>query len=325
MPEPLTQPTFPVALLTGSDHSPGRETAMALARAGFKVWAVVPSGEDAAALARAAAGLAVMPVVVDVTDGRDRARAIADIGEVDGRLDLLVLDVATTLEGPLALLSDNEVFQLFDRNVLATFGLVRDALDLLRAAHRGRVIAFSPLSGELAIPGMGAACAARFALDGIFTAWRTELASDGVRLTLLETGPVRSEPARPASLSARAADEVREDGPWRPFITRFLALRLAMMTRALKPDAVADAVVALARAETPPHHAALGGLSRARRLLQALLPGRAMERIMGAVFNPGLGAPPRPEPTQEAVRAHQPARPAPRWGGRPRSSPPAKA
>ncbi len=328
--KPTTQPrqpeaaAFPVALLTGSDHSPGRETALALARAGFKVWAVVPSAEDAAILAREARGLALMPVVLDVTDGRDRARVVADIVDIDGRLDALILDVATTLEGPLALLSDNEVFQLFDRNVLATFGFIRDTLPLLKAAPRGRIIAFSPLSGDLAIPGMGAASAARFALDALFSAWRTELGADGIALTLLETGPVRSEPARPASLSARAAAEAREDGPWRPFIARFLALRLAMMTRALPPSDVAEALVTLAATESPPQQLSLGGPSRTRRVLQALLPARALQRLVGVVFTPSVPTQPAAAPTPDTGRPTPTPRPSPRWGGRPRAVPPAK-
>jgi NAD(P)-dependent dehydrogenase (short-subunit alcohol dehydrogenase family) len=313
----------PVALITGADHSPGRETAFALARAGFKVWAFVPSSEDAALLSGTAPrDAAIMPVVVDATDPRDRSRALADIADIDGRLDAIILDVATTLEGPLALLSDGEVLSLLDRNVLAPFALVRDTLRLLQAAPAARVIAFSPLSGDLAIPGMGAASAARFALEALFTAWRTELSHHRVAFTLLETGPVRSEPARPASLSARASAEARDDGPWRPFIVRFLALRLAMMTRAIAPDEVATALVDLATRATPPHHLALGGPTRARRLLQTLLPSGTVHRLVGAILTSGA---PDPAPREPVVSPsprppHPPARHLPRWGPRPSGS-----
>ncbi|MFO0750759.1 MAG: SDR family NAD(P)-dependent oxidoreductase, partial [Myxococcota bacterium] len=68
--------THPIALVTGCRSGFGLAISVALARAGYKVYAGLRDPATGAALARAAEGLAIVPVALDVTVAAERERVV---------------------------------------------------------------------------------------------------------------------------------------------------------------------------------------------------------------------------------------------------------
>jgi NAD(P)-dependent dehydrogenase (short-subunit alcohol dehydrogenase family) len=310
--------------VTGARSGIGHHTALQLARAGYKVYAGVRAANDALPLLQAAAridrGLAIMPITLDVTAPDDRSRAIADIAAVDGRLDLLVNNAGVALDGPLELVSDEEIQHLFDVNVFGAFALTREALPLMRHRGRGRVIMMSSMSGRMALPCMGAYAASKFALEGLGEAWRHELAPFGIDLVLVEPGPFKTDLFRSDAISRATAASAGARGPYRRLIDRFLVLREAMVRQAGDPIEVAETVVRLARAREVPLRVPVGTSAKIRTALQRFMPESALSRIIGGVFGVRQGPVTvdvriaREPETRPAARSN----PDSRWGVRPR-------
>ncbi len=265
----------PVALVTGARSGIGLHTAVALAHAGWKVYAGLRDPNSGAELAACAAGLAVLPIGLDVTNAAERERAIADVLAVDGRVDLLVNNAGVSLDGPLELLEESQIRGLFDVNLLGAWGMTKAVLPAMRAARRGTILMVSSVSGRLAMPGMGAYAASKFALEGMSEAWRHELAPHGVRLALIEPGPYRTD------LWGRSAlPNAWDRGPYGPLVRRFRSLQAAVLARAGDPREVAELVVRLAAMPDPPLRTAIGPTARLRTTLRRLLSDATIERLV---------------------------------------------
>jgi NAD(P)-dependent dehydrogenase (short-subunit alcohol dehydrogenase family) len=63
----------------------------------------------------------------------------------------------------------------------------------LRAQGSGTVVQVSSMGGQVSMPGFGAYCAAKFALEGLSEALAAEVAPFGVRVLIVEPGAFRTE------------------------------------------------------------------------------------------------------------------------------------
>lgn len=277
-----------VILITGARSGFGRGAAREIASRGHTVWAGLRDPATGAALAEATEGLDVRPLALDVTSPEQVAEAMARIERESGRLDGLVNNAGVALGGFLEQLDDDEMAHLFAVNVLGVHRTTRAALPLLRAA-RGSVVMVSSMSGLSALPGLGAYAASKFALEGMAEAWRHELAPFGVRVTLIEPGPYRTDIlARNRAVGRHVHDPA---SPYAPFVRRVDALAEQVQARAADPAEVARAIADLLEAPSPALRHPMGPGSRLRRAARALLPFRWWERALQS----RLGRP-EPEP-----------------------------
>lgn len=180
------------AVITGASTGIGRATALHLAARGFRVFAGVRKESDADSL-RDAGGDAVTPVLLDVTDAASVAAAAAVVTEEVGErgLDALVNNAGISINGPLELLPLDELRRQFDINVFGQIAVTQAFLPLLRVA-RGRIVNMSSIVGLVSLPMSGAYSASKFAVEALSDALRVELHDAGVRVIIIEPGPIRS-------------------------------------------------------------------------------------------------------------------------------------
>jgi NAD(P)-dependent dehydrogenase (short-subunit alcohol dehydrogenase family) len=228
-------------LVTGAGSVLGPDTAITLARAGYPVLAAVPSAADAHRL-RAAADAAQASVGVAVLDPaeegpvRDRVRALA---AAHGGVHAVVHLVGGTGPGELTEVSAADCRLAWERDVLGLLRVTRAALPWLARA-RGRLIAVTGIGGAVGLPGWAADCAVRFAVEGLLEAFTPAAAARGVRVTVLEHGPLAgppppgwtTEPETPAAvadavLDVLCAPDPAPRGQTSAAATRFVATKLA--------------------------------------------------------------------------------------------------
>ncbi len=178
-----------IVLLTGASSGIGRETALHLARGGWRVYAGVRKEADGESLAADAEGCAgaLSPVKLDVTIGAHIEAVLAQIEREAGRLDAVVNNAGIFAEVPLEVLPLDELRKLFDVNVFGAMAVTQAALPLLRAA-RGRVINISSMAGRISFPIAGGYCASKFALEALTTALRLELIEQGISVSVINVG-----------------------------------------------------------------------------------------------------------------------------------------
>jgi NAD(P)-dependent dehydrogenase (short-subunit alcohol dehydrogenase family) len=265
-------------VVTGTSSGIGRACVAELARHGFRVLAGVRRESDGEAV-RALAPDRVEPVLLDVTDD-DAIAALAE--RVGGRLAGLVNNAGLSRPGPLEHLPIDGVRHEIDVMLVAPFALTRALLPALRAG-RGRVVNVGSIGGRMAMPFMTPYHAAKFGLEGFSDALRREVEPVGVRVALVEPGSI----ATPIwEKGGQAGDELLEALPPRgrqvygERLKTFAGAARRTGERGIAPEKVAQAVAHALTAERPRTRYLVGRDARGQALLAALLPDRALDRLL---------------------------------------------
>jgi len=263
-----------VVLITGCRSGFGLLAAQELAERGHTVVAGLRDLSTAGPLRAATAGRDVQPVQLDVTSREQVQQVIAEVRANHGRLDGLVNNAGIGLGGFLEQVDDDEMQRLFEINVFAVHRLTREALPLLRAS-RGSVVMVSSMSGQLALPALGAYAASKFALEGMSEAWRHELRPFGVRVTLVEPGPYKTDIFGRNRNEARRARE--PSSPYATYVQRIDGELDAVDRRAGDARDVARRIADLLEHPDPPLRHPMGPGSLLRRATKRLAPFRWWE------------------------------------------------
>jgi NAD(P)-dependent dehydrogenase (short-subunit alcohol dehydrogenase family) len=89
--------------------------------------------------------------------------------------------------------SADEMTRQLDINVVGTHRVSRAFLPEMRKQGRGLIVNVSSVAGRLAIPFFGVYHASKWAVEGYSAGLRTELASSGVDVVIVEPGPFTTE------------------------------------------------------------------------------------------------------------------------------------
>ncbi len=180
----------PVALVTGASSGIGRATAVLLASTGYRVFATVRSDTGEGSLAEAARGRPMEILRLDLADEAGATRVVQEVLRRAGRLDVLVNNAGYAKLGAVEDLPREDLRHQFEVNVFGAMQLCREAIPAMRAQHAGRIVNVSSLAGKVSVPLMGAYCASKFALEAFSDALRAEVKPAGIRVSLIEPGPV---------------------------------------------------------------------------------------------------------------------------------------
>jgi NAD(P)-dependent dehydrogenase (short-subunit alcohol dehydrogenase family) len=131
--------------------------------------------------------------VLDVTDPQ-QANAAADAALTHfGRIDVLVNNAGYGQLGPFETNSQAQVEQQFQTNVFGVFNVCRAVLPLMRNQRSGHIFNLSSVGGLIGMGGASLYSASKFAVEGFSEALAQEVASFGIRVTLVEPGVFRTD------------------------------------------------------------------------------------------------------------------------------------
>jgi NAD(P)-dependent dehydrogenase (short-subunit alcohol dehydrogenase family) len=179
--------TEKVWFITGTSRGFGREWAIAALERGDKVAA---TARDTATLGDLAEkyGDALLPIQLDVTDRDADFAAVKQAHGHFGRLDIVVNNAGYGHFGFIEELTEAEARAQIETNVFGALWVTQAALPFLRAQHSGHIIQVSSIGGISAFPNVGIYHASKWALEGFSQALAQEVASFGIRVTLIEPG-----------------------------------------------------------------------------------------------------------------------------------------
>lgn len=180
-----------VVLVTGGSRGLGLELARAFAREGARV---ALTARDAAALDRARDELAAYAdVTVHPADLRDPAqleRLLQDVHAAHGGLDVLVNNAGVIQAGPEAHMTEDDVREALDIHLWAPLRLARLAAPLLQGG--GRIVNVSSVGGLVAVPHLLPYSVSKHALTALSDGLRAEWAADGIHVTTVCPGLMRT-------------------------------------------------------------------------------------------------------------------------------------
>ena len=183
---PSTDPR--VWLITGSSSGFGLQLAQTALEHGDRVVATARQSSSLDELVAGAPDGAAIAVQLDVTDADQRAAAIAAAVDHFGRLDVLVNNAGFGSVGAVEEIEDGPFRALMETMFFGALALTQSALPVMRRQRSGAVVQISSMGGQVTMPGFGAYCAAKFALEAVSESLAAEVKPFGIQVLIVEPG-----------------------------------------------------------------------------------------------------------------------------------------
>lgn len=186
--------TWRTAWCTGAGKGIGCALALRLAREGCRVAVSARTDSDLVALANEAKGLRgeVLPFPLDVTDEQAVARAVDNIEETMGPLDLAVFNAGNHIPVRAEELSVKPFRDLVEINIMGVVHGVTAVLPRFIERRRGHVALVASVAGYRGLPTAAAYGASKAALINMAESLEPELDRYGVRISVINPGFVRT-------------------------------------------------------------------------------------------------------------------------------------
>ncbi|HTC31034.1 MAG TPA: SDR family oxidoreductase [Candidatus Acidoferrum sp.] len=181
-------------IIVGASGGIGSATARAFARKGANLILAALNDErpqlDALVTEAHRNGVQAVAVAVDLRVRADIDRLIATALATFGRIDVLANVAGIGSRPSLCDSTDDELERVLGVNLLGAARLMHAVLPVMKAQHRGSIVNVGSIAGEAGVMGMYSA--SKFGMRGLSDTVRREVRADGVRVTLIEPGFVRT-------------------------------------------------------------------------------------------------------------------------------------
>ena len=181
-----------VWLVTGSSRGLGRAFAVAALEAGHGVTAAARKVNDLADL-RQKYGERVLPFALDVTNESQAADAIQSTINRFGRLDVLVNNAGYGNVAPIEETTLEEFRAQIETNLFGVIILTKAALPYFRERRSGHFIQVTSIAGRIGPIGRAPYAAAKWGVEGFSETLAKEVASFGIKVTIVEPGGFRTD------------------------------------------------------------------------------------------------------------------------------------
>jgi short-subunit dehydrogenase len=265
------------AVVTGAASGIGAALAVALAERGSNLVLVDRDGDRLADVAdgiRAAhPGLAVDTSVVDLSDDGATARFAEELAGRHPGTTLLVNNAGVALGGRFDQVTLEEFDWVMAVNFRSVVRLTHAMLPVLKAHPGAHLVNVSSVFGLFAPAGQAAYAASKFAVRGFSEAVRHELAENGVGVTVVHPGGIRTRIAESARTGSGVSLEEYEQGR-----RQFAALL------SIPPEVAAAQIVAAIERRRP--RLLIGWSAKVPDVLVRLMPGSYWKLIARSAGRP---------------------------------------
>lgn len=209
-----------IVLLTGASSGIGFETALLLQQSGYKVYAAARRTDRLKKLE--SQGISILSI--DVTSDASMQQAVQSIIDREGRIDVLINNAGYGSFGSLEEVPMEEARQQFEVNVFGLARLTQLIIPHMREKQYGKIVNIASVAAHIYQPLGSWYHSTKFAVEGLSDCLRVELKPFGIKVILVEPGPIKSE------WSGIAVEHLLQSSGKGPY--RFIAQRMAeAMTR----------------------------------------------------------------------------------------------
>lgn len=229
-------------LITGTSKGIGLETALAFARAGYKVYATMRNPERATTFKQKIEdeSLDISISAMDVDSDESVSQAIDAILGENGSIDVLVNNAGIEHHGSIEDLSMEEIIAIMNTNYFGVLRCTKHLLPQMRTNKNGCIVNIASVSGKISNTPLGAYSASKHALEAISEALAQEVKPFNVRVKIVEPGIIDTQMARDI--------EIGGDSHY-PQSNRFGGLFKASLETPTSPALVADKILEVAESQ----------------------------------------------------------------------------
>jgi NAD(P)-dependent dehydrogenase (short-subunit alcohol dehydrogenase family) len=189
-----------VVLITGGSRGLGLVLAREFGRQGAKLAICARDSDelDRALVDLGNEGIPAAAMQCDVTDRRQVFEMVEAFRNFFGRIDVLVNNAGVIQVGPMEVMTLADYEEAMRVHFWGPLFTTLAVLPEMRARGEGRVVNISSIGGKVSVPHLLPYCASKFALVGFSEGLRAELARDGVLVTTVIPGLMRTGSPRNA-------------------------------------------------------------------------------------------------------------------------------
>ena len=147
---------------------------------------------------------------LDVTDAASLPNLVANVLTRFGRIDFVFLNAGITQRSFVSETSFGVYRQLMEVNFFGAVALTQAVLPTMLAQKSGHFVVTSSVSGKIGVKQRSGYCASKHALHGFFDSLRAEIANNGLSVTLVCPGYIRT-PISKSALDAGGQKYGRSD------------------------------------------------------------------------------------------------------------------
>ncbi|PHX72158.1 MAG: short-chain dehydrogenase/reductase [Opitutia bacterium] len=254
----------PVWLITGCSSGLGRALAARVLARGHRLIATARQPETLDELV-AADPSRCRALALDVADASQVAPVVAQASEIFGRLDVVVNNAGYGLVGAVEEYDEAQITRNFETNFFGALRVIRAALPILRAQRRGHFVNISAAAVIANYAGFSIYGATKWALEGLSESLAAEVRPLGLKVTIVQPGPFRTEFISRSleRASASIPDYEPSSGKFRRFLETMNGRQPG------DPAKAADAIIAAVESDNPPLRLVLGkyAIDKTRRKL----------------------------------------------------------
>jgi NAD(P)-dependent dehydrogenase (short-subunit alcohol dehydrogenase family) len=252
--------------ITGASSGIGRVLAEEVLKVGDKVVATARQVEKIADLEQRYPKTA-KALTLDVIDADAIDSVVTQAFAQFGQIDVLVNNAGYGVAGAVEEVSEAEFMPMFETNFFGLVRVTRAFLPHFREQRSGHILNLSSISGLIGNQGSGYYNASKFAVEGFSEALAVEVAPLGIKVTIIEPGPFRTDFLGRSGVMAasRIADYDKTAGNNRKYFAENDGKQKGDPLRA------AHAMMKVVESSNPPLHLLLGvsALHRVRAKLES--------------------------------------------------------
>lgn len=249
-------------LITGCSSGIGLVAAKGLRQRGYHVIASCRKQEDFNRLTE----LGFDTVLLDLDSSLSIQQAAQQIlALANHQLYGLFNNAGFGVYGHLSSISRQQFEQQFSTNLFGLHELTQYLLPAMLAQKEGRIIQTSSIMGFISTPGRGAYAASKYAVEAWSDALRLELYQSGIKVSLIEPGPINTAFSKNVNQTEQA-NKIQNP----PIAKRF----------ALPPEAILPKLYHALESRSPKVRYRLTLVTQVTAVLKRLLPDKIMDLIL---------------------------------------------
>lgn len=234
----MTNPRWPVAVVTGANSGIGRAIAIHLAGQGHTVYGTVRSLDKAAKLKAMAsdAHVEVKLVELDVADDVSVHAGLAQVFDDAGRVDVLVNNAGVGGNGVVEEAPIETFADVMNVNLYGALRCLKVVLPSMRRQRSGAIVNVTSVVGRFGALAQAPYVASKWALEGVSEELAQEVARFGIRVSIVEPGVTKS------AIFAKNVDSTVPGSDYEPHLRRMFQFYAAGHAQATDPFEVAKVV-----------------------------------------------------------------------------------
>ncbi len=183
-----------VVLITGASSGIGRGLALELARRGARLGLLARRADELNRIVseiEASDGIA-LPLPADITDVDAVSKAVAELREALGPIDVLIANAGIGGSKAADKLSAADVAKVINVNVIGVANSTTAVIPEMVTRGQGQLVIISSLAAYRGLPKSAAYCASKAAVSAFAESLRVDLQSLGIDVTIIHPGFIKT-------------------------------------------------------------------------------------------------------------------------------------